>query len=211
MGKVCGIIKNNKHSYNDFGLKILSRELNPPSKKKIKETLPFMNGSYDFSLLCGENVYEERTIKYVFDMFVINQCTNIQIDGIILNEKDGKSNIEIDITSDAIEKFDSSQIMEKIAPHILNYDEVYNGVKFLIELQNVQKAFGTMGNLIPSIDNMGNVIGTSLKSLTEFKDKDPETFNKIIEQALVKDVVKEKREDIKEIKKAKKTTKTTNV
>ena len=151
------------------------------------------------------------TIKYVFDMFVINQCTNIQIDGIILNEKDGKSNIEIDITSDAIEKFDSSQIMEKIAPHILNYDEVYNGVKFLIELQNVQKAFGTMGNLIPSIDNMGNVIGTSLKSLTEFKDKDPETFNKIIEQALVKDVVKEKREDIKEIKKAKKTTKTTNV
>ena len=67
MGKVCGIIKNNKHSYNDFGLKILSRELNPPSKKKIKETLPFMNGSYDFSLLCGENVYEERTIKYVFD------------------------------------------------------------------------------------------------------------------------------------------------
>lgn len=67
MDKVCGIIKNNKHSYNDFGLKILSREFNPPSKKKIKETLPFMNGSYDFSLLYGENVYEERTIKYVFD------------------------------------------------------------------------------------------------------------------------------------------------
>lgn len=67
MDKVCGIIKNNKHSYNDFGLKILSREFNPPSKKKIKETLPFMNGSYDFSLLYGEDVYEERTIKYVFD------------------------------------------------------------------------------------------------------------------------------------------------
>lgn len=67
MDKICGIIKNNKHSYNDFGLKILRREFNPPSKKKIKEILPFMNGSYDFSLLYGEDVYEERSIKYVFD------------------------------------------------------------------------------------------------------------------------------------------------
>lgn len=67
MDKVCGIIKGNKHSYNDFGLKILSREFNPPAKKKVKETLPYMNGSYDFSVLYGDNVYEERTIKYVFD------------------------------------------------------------------------------------------------------------------------------------------------
>ena len=147
------------------------------------------------------------TIKYVFDMFVINQCTNIQIDGIILNEKDGKSNIEIDITSDAIEKFDSSQIMEKIAPHILNYDEVYNGVKFLIELQNVQKAFANMGNSIPSIENMGKVIGNSLKSLTEFKEKDPETFSKVIEQAMSKDTIKDVREEFKEVKKTKKSEK----
>ena len=67
MDKVCGIIKSNKHSYYDFGLKIISREFNPPSKKKVKETLPYMNGSYDFSSLYGDNVYEERTVKYVFD------------------------------------------------------------------------------------------------------------------------------------------------
>lgn len=62
-----GITKGNKHSYNDFGLKVISREFNPPSKRKVKETLPFLNGSYDFSLLYGDDVYEERTIKYVFD------------------------------------------------------------------------------------------------------------------------------------------------
>lgn len=67
MGKFYGITKGNKHSYNNFGLKIISRELNPPSKKKIKETIPFMHGSYDFSSLYGENVYEERKIKYIFD------------------------------------------------------------------------------------------------------------------------------------------------
>lgn len=67
MGKFYGITKGNKHSYNDFGLKIISRELNPPSKNKIKETVPFLNGSYDFSSLYGENTYGERKIKYVFD------------------------------------------------------------------------------------------------------------------------------------------------
>lgn len=67
MDKFYGIIKGGKHSYNDFGLKIISRELNPPSKNKVKETIPFMNGSYDFSSLYGENTYGERKIKYVFD------------------------------------------------------------------------------------------------------------------------------------------------
>lgn len=62
-----GITKGNKHSYNDFGLKVISREFNPPSKRKVKESIPYVNGSYDFSLLYGDNVYEERTIKYVFD------------------------------------------------------------------------------------------------------------------------------------------------
>lgn len=68
MGKFYGITKGNKHSYNDFGLKIVSRELNPPSKNKVKSTVPFLNGSYDFSSLYGENTYGERKIKYVFDL-----------------------------------------------------------------------------------------------------------------------------------------------
>lgn len=73
MGKFYGITKGNKHSYNDFGLRMISRELNPPSKNKVKETVPFLNGSYDFSSLYGGNTYGERKIKYVFDFRYTNK------------------------------------------------------------------------------------------------------------------------------------------
>lgn len=63
-----GIKKDNKHSYNDFGIKILSRSISIPSKRKIKDTVPFMNGSYDFSLLYGEQTYDERETTYTFSL-----------------------------------------------------------------------------------------------------------------------------------------------
>lgn len=150
------------------------------------------------------------TIKYIFDMFVIHQCTNIEVEGISLNENGGKSNIEIDITAKNIEAFDSSRIMEKIAPHISNYEEVYEGVKFIINLQNMQNAFNNMGSALPDIDKMGDVLGDSLKSLSEFKEKDPDTFNKIIKQTATKDAVEQGRAEFKETKRTKKTEKLAN-
>ena len=63
-----GIKKDNKHSYNDFEIKILSISISIPSKRKIKDTVPFMNGSYDFSLLYGEQTYDEREITYTFSL-----------------------------------------------------------------------------------------------------------------------------------------------
>lgn len=62
-----GFKVNGKHT-NDFGLILLERSISPPAKKKIKETVPFMNGSYDFSELYGEHCYDERTITYKFDV-----------------------------------------------------------------------------------------------------------------------------------------------
>ena len=62
-----GIIYNGKHSYNDLELTILSsRTIKTPSKVKIKQTIPFMNGSYDFSNLYGSACYSERTLEYKF-------------------------------------------------------------------------------------------------------------------------------------------------
>ena len=62
-----GISYNNKHSFNDLGLTVLNtRVIETPSKIKITETIPFMNGSYDFSNLYGSNCYTERQIEYEF-------------------------------------------------------------------------------------------------------------------------------------------------
>ena len=62
-----GITYNNKHSFNDLGLTVLNtRVIETPSKIKITETIPFMNGSYDFSNLYGSNCYNERKLEYEF-------------------------------------------------------------------------------------------------------------------------------------------------
>jgi len=68
-----GISFKNKHSYDDFGLTIKSKELSPPKKIKIKDKVPFMNGAYDFSGLYGEQSYEERELQYVFNLVCKNK------------------------------------------------------------------------------------------------------------------------------------------
>lgn len=63
-----GIIKGGKHSYDDFGLTIRDNFSTTAKKQKITATIPFMNGSYDFSKLYGDEVYEEITLTYVFNL-----------------------------------------------------------------------------------------------------------------------------------------------
>ena len=62
------ITYNNKNSVTDFDLYVAEAQISPPKKREIKETIPYMSGSYDFSLLYGEDIYEERDIKYIFDI-----------------------------------------------------------------------------------------------------------------------------------------------
>ena len=68
------IVYNGKHSFNDFGLKRFnSKEHKAPSKNKIYETVPFMNGSYDFSNIYGGNTYSDRELTYSFLVEVDNE------------------------------------------------------------------------------------------------------------------------------------------
>lgn len=64
------IIFNDKKSFTDFGIIVESFSIQPPSKKKIKDQVPFMNGSYDFSTVAtnGEPVYTQRIIKVRFNL-----------------------------------------------------------------------------------------------------------------------------------------------
>lgn len=63
-----GIQANGLHSQHDFDLCIKSRKIGLPSKKTIRQTVPFMNGYYDFSALNGSPAWTERRIEYVFDL-----------------------------------------------------------------------------------------------------------------------------------------------
>lgn len=70
-----GITFNDKHSYMDFGLYIVAKSISPPSKKKIKVDIPFMNSKYDFSTVGsnGEIVYNHREITINFFYEALNR------------------------------------------------------------------------------------------------------------------------------------------
>lgn len=55
-------------SFDDFGASLSKREISSPVKKEIKETVPFSNFSYDFSAINGELYWEERELKYFFEI-----------------------------------------------------------------------------------------------------------------------------------------------
>lgn len=58
---------NGKHSYNDFGYSLKSRDIGIAKKKKVKDSMPYVNGEYDFSDLYAQ-AYEERELKYILNI-----------------------------------------------------------------------------------------------------------------------------------------------
>lgn len=63
-----GITFNNIHSIKTFDLYVNKLDISPPSKIKVYESVPFMNGSYDFSYIYGDNSFGDRTLKYSFEL-----------------------------------------------------------------------------------------------------------------------------------------------
>ena len=62
------IIVGEKASFDDFGASVAKRSVSQPAKKEIKESVPFSNTTYDFTKINGEIYWEERELKYTFEM-----------------------------------------------------------------------------------------------------------------------------------------------
>lgn len=63
-----GITFDGKHSFKDFGLLVVSRDIGNPNKIKVKERVPYSNQIYDFSGIYGDQEYDERRLTYVFNV-----------------------------------------------------------------------------------------------------------------------------------------------
>lgn len=63
-----GITFNGKNSLTDFGLWVEEKSIEPPSKVKILESVPYMHSKYDFSTVGsgGEEVFDTRAITVKF-------------------------------------------------------------------------------------------------------------------------------------------------
>ncbi len=62
-----GITVNGLHSYQRFGLRMLSRNIGAAAKDEYTERVPFSSVTHDFSRICGEPSFGERTLTYTFE------------------------------------------------------------------------------------------------------------------------------------------------
>lgn len=100
MSMTDGIRINDKHSYGDFGLYLKSRNISLPEKKSIRQTVPFMNGYYDFSALNGAPAWGERIIEYSFD---VTNDSPVELDHFVSYVLDWLSNVhDVDIHDDTV-------------------------------------------------------------------------------------------------------------
>lgn len=69
MSSLRGFTFNGKHN-KGIGVIMHSKSIQPPPKKKIKDSVPFMNGSYDFSTVGsnGEQIFSEREITVIIGL-----------------------------------------------------------------------------------------------------------------------------------------------
>lgn len=51
-----------------YDMNLIERTVPSPEEKAITEDVPFMQGSYDFSIILGERIYKNRTLIYKFEI-----------------------------------------------------------------------------------------------------------------------------------------------
>lgn len=61
-----GISVEGYHSLDDFGWRLVNREETPPRLRQTKVTVPYANGSLDYTGVYGEAFYDEKAITYTF-------------------------------------------------------------------------------------------------------------------------------------------------
>lgn len=98
-----GIRANGEHSYEDYDLYLKSREIGLPEKKSIRQTVPYMNGYYDFSALNGAPAWNERKIAFTFDLI---QDTPEALDAYVASVQNWLCNVhDVDISDDTMRDY----------------------------------------------------------------------------------------------------------
>lgn len=62
-----GITRGGVHT-SDYNMWLVDRSAPTPEEKSIVESLPFVQGNYDFSTILGGRVYENRPLSYQFEI-----------------------------------------------------------------------------------------------------------------------------------------------
>ena len=115
-----GITFNGKHTFNDLGLTLVSKEIGNPSKIKKIITIPYTNIEYDMSELYGSQSYENRVLKYEFN--VIDR-SNYQ--------KDAMNLMKINALNDLMSLNQKGKLLDDDIPGFYFLAEIRNAPSFV--------------------------------------------------------------------------------
>ena len=187
--------------------------LEPISNKFVKfgkekiEVKPYLSTEDIASmvLLCNRQYEFDNDnfamVRLIFDVLVIDKCTDVEIEGVESKKEDGKTNTSVNVDKNIIERFDNSRLIDAIKPLVVNYQDAWEQVVKSIELKNTYNVLSSITSNLPSMDDMGKALETSLKSLADYGQKDPEGFKQIIKETVTKDVRENARKEVIEAKK----------
>lgn len=124
--------------------------------------------------------------KCVFDILVIDFCSNIKIDGVTKDQNKDNITISGNIEPKIIEMVDETNLVNSIIPYINNYKECLEQMYKILEIKNVRDTFVQFGKSIPSADDLSNSLSAAMNEVVKLKQSDPDTFNKIVKESLPK-------------------------
>lgn len=104
--------------------------------------------------------------RIVFDIVVLNNCTNIDYEGIIFDD------------------IISSGLMDIVRKNIFNYEEAWQMVLESIRLKNAQCSLEGMVSKFPSGDELEKSISNLSSLIVDLQQKDPDLMRKVVEVSM---------------------------
>jgi len=145
-------------------------------------------------------------VKSIFDMLVIEKCTNIKLEGISTETNNETLSIDVKINAEILTKFDNSGLISFVKNHIENYQNALDTIIESIRLKNVQVSLGLIAKTLPSEKEISTSIKNTSALLDKLNKENPELVKKMTESIITqnaKDFAKKEIIDQKKSKKAK--------
>lgn len=124
-------------------------------------------------------------LKFVFDLGVIERCTNISLDGIKSKVQKGVTTLDLDINIEKVENIENSGIIEKVIKHIANYEICFNQVMKAIEAKNLYNAINKIVEGIPDMNDLGDGFNEMVGKLKDIKQNNPELYERAIKDMAI--------------------------
>lgn len=125
-------------------------------------------------------------LKFVFDLGVIEMCTNISLDGIKSKTQKGVTTLDLDVNSEKVENIENSGIIEKVIKHIANYEICFNQVMKAIEAKDLHNAINKIVEGIPDMNDLGDGFNEMVGKLKDIKETNPELYERAIKDVATK-------------------------